>query len=223
MTRSLSLLLCGLLAACIAREPSERTAAAEAGSNYGANAVANGGGSGGGVAGTSTVQVSPRADWHPYDPTLWRRALENYVPSVRLDNQTALRTAKVAFAGYMNATHNRIHPLFAGVFLIALDRLPAGHPLNDQRLSTELEIILNQESGDVVRLGVTKSSGIIAFDIAALDSVKRTAPFGMPPREIVSPDGNVYLHWEFHRNAEACSTFNARPFLLKAQAKAAAD
>ncbi|HEY1534796.1 MAG TPA: hypothetical protein VGF76_12285, partial [Polyangiaceae bacterium] len=41
--------------------------------------------------------------------------------------------------------------------------------------------------------------------------------FGTPPREIVSPDGNVYLHWEFHRNSEACSTFNARPFILKAQ------
>jgi len=66
-------------------------------------------------------------------------------------------------------------------------------------------------------MGVTKFSGITAFDIAALDSVKRAAPFGTPPREIVSPDGKVYLHWEFHRNQYACSTLNARPFILKAQ------
>jgi len=29
-----------------------------------------------------------------------------------------------------------------------------------------------------------------------------------------APDGNVYLHWEFHRDPyDACSTRNARPFL----------
>ena len=157
---------------------------------------------------------------HP-NPMLWKSALENYVPSVRRGNQTAINGARWAFAAYMNSMHNRIHPLFSDTFLSSLDSLPAGHPLNDQRLSTEIEIILSQESGDVVRVGVIKSSGITAFDIAALDSVRRAAPFGTPPPEIVSPDGNVYLHWEFHRNREACSTYNARPFLLKAQPKAA--
>jgi hypothetical protein len=155
--------------------------------------------------------------WHPSDPSRWKSAIENYVPSVRPGNQTALNTARSAFAGYLNAIHNRIHPLFADTFLSSLDSLPASHPMNNEQLSTEVEIILDQESGNVVRMGVTKFSGITAFDIAALDSVKRAAPFGTPPREIVSPDGNVYLHWEFHRNQEACSTFNARPFLLKAQ------
>jgi hypothetical protein len=159
--------------------------------------------------------------WHPTDPSRWRSAIENYVPSVRPGNQTALNTAKSAFASYLVAIHNRIHPLFADTFLSSLDSLPSSHPMNNESLSTEIEIILDQESGNVVRMGVTKFSGITAFDIAALDSVKRAAPFGTPPREIVSPDGNVYLHWEFHRNNEACSTFNARPFLLKAQPKTA--
>src|SRR5450432_2888677 len=155
--------------------------------------------------------------WHPMDPSRWKSAIENYVPSVRPGNQTALNTAKSAFAGYLNAIHNRIHPLFADTFLASLDSLPSSHPMNNDALSTEIEIILDQESGNIVRMGVTKFSGITAFDIAALDSVKRAAPFGTPPRVIVSPDGNVYLHWEFHRNQEACSTFNARPFILKAQ------
>jgi hypothetical protein len=155
--------------------------------------------------------------WHPMDPSRWRSAIENYVPSVRPGNQTALNTARSAFAGYLNGVHNRIHPLFADSFLGSLDSLPASHPMNNEQLSTEIEIILDQESGNVVRMGVTKFSGVTAFDVAALDSVKRAAPFGAPPREIVSPDGRVYLHWEFHRNAEACSTFNARPFILKAQ------
>lgn len=155
--------------------------------------------------------------WHPMDPSRWRSAIENYVPSVRAGNQTALNTARSAFAGYLNGIHNRIHPIFADSFLGSLDSLPASHPMNNEQLSTEVEIILDQESGNVVRMGVTKFSGVTAFDVAALDSVKRAAPFGAPPREIVSPDGRVYLHWEFHRNQEACSTFNARPFILKAQ------
>jgi hypothetical protein len=40
----------------------------------------------------------------------------------------------------------------------------------------------------------------------------------------VSPDGNVYLHWEFHRDeVYACSTMNARPFLLNTPKKEPSD
>jgi hypothetical protein len=155
--------------------------------------------------------------WHPMDPSRWKASIENYTPSVQLGNQTALNTAASAFGTYLSMIHNRIHPIFADSFLGSLDNLPSSHPMNNQELSTNVEIILDQESGKVVRMGVTKFSGITAFDIAALDSVKRAAPFGTPPREIVSPDGKVYLHWEFHRNQYACSTLNARPFILKAQ------
>jgi TonB family protein len=242
--RSLSVLLCGLLVACIAppREPAERIVNVEdsARRDAPATAIRGGatlGGSGGAmqgaesgsssgsgeVLGGSTVRARPIGAWHPLAPTRWKSALENYVPSVREGNRVALNTARSAFAGYLNAMHNRIHPLFADSFLAALDQLPTAHLLNNPRLSTEVEIILDQESGDLVRMGVTKASGITAFDVAVLDSVRRAAPFGPPPHEILSPDGNVYVHWEFHRNSEACSTFNARPFLLKVQPKAAAD
>jgi hypothetical protein len=65
-------------------------------------------------------------------------------------------------------------------------------------------------------MGVTKASGVTAFDIVALNSVQRASPYGKAPDAIVSPDGNVYLHWEFHRDPfDACTTRNARPFLLK--------
>ena len=69
--------------------------------------------------------------------------------------------------------------------------------------------------GHVVKMGIVKTSGVTAFDIAALDSVQRASPFGPAPSAIVSPDGNVYLHWEFHRDeVYACSTMNARPYML---------
>jgi hypothetical protein len=39
---------------------------------------------------------------------------------------------------------------------------------------------------------------------------------------IVSPDGNVYLHWEFHRNPiPACSTYFARTYMIKAPQRTA--
>jgi TonB family protein len=144
----------------------------------------------------------------------WRSAIENYVSSVREGNQTALNTAAVPFASYLNGMHNRIHPIFAVSFLESLDSLPPNSPMNDQHLVTRLEIVLNKD-GHLKRMGIVKTSGLTTFDIAALDSVDRAQPFGPAPSAIVSPDGNVYLHWEFHRDeVYACSTQGARPFIL---------
>lgn len=145
----------------------------------------------------------------------WRAAIENYEPSVKTGNQTALNAARVPFATYINTIHNRIHPIFAEEFLASLDNLPPSHTLN-RDLVTHLEIVLNKDEGRIVRMGVTRASGATAFDIVALNSVSRASPFGRAPDAIISPDGNVYLHWEFHRDPfDACTTRNARPFLLK--------
>jgi hypothetical protein len=142
-------------------------------------------------------------------------AIENYDPSVKPGNQTALNAARVPFASYINGIHNRIHPIFAEEFLSTLENLPAGHQLN-QDLVTHVEIVLSKDEGRIVRLGVTRGSGSTAFDAVAINSISRASPFGQAPDVIVSPDGNVYLHWEFHRDPfDACTTRNARPFLLK--------
>jgi hypothetical protein len=142
-------------------------------------------------------------------------AIENYDPSVKPGNQTALNAARVPFASYINGVHNRIHPIFAEEFLAALANLPAGHQLN-QDLVTHVEIVLSKDEGRIVRLGVTRQSGSTAFDAVALNSISRASPFGQAPDVIVSPDGNVYLHWEFHRDPfDACTTRNARPYILK--------
>jgi len=155
-----------------------------------------------------------RGVWQASNFERWRSAIENYVTSVKPGNQTALNTAAVPFASYLNAMHNRIHPIFADSFLASLDNLPPTHALNDQHLITRLEIVLTRD-GHIVKMGVAKTSGVTAFDIAALDSVQRASPFGPAPSAIISTDGQVYLHWEFHRDeVYACSTMNARPYML---------
>lgn len=161
-----------------------------------------------------------RGSWTASNFERWRNAIENYVTSVKPGNQTALNTAAVPFATYLNTIHNRIHPIFADNFLGSLDNLPKSHPMNDPHIITRLEIAVNPKDGRIVKMGIVKTSGITAFDIAALDSVNRAQPFGPAPAAIVSADGNVYLHWEFHRDEVfACSTMHARPFMLNTPAK----
>lgn len=163
-----------------------------------------------------------RGSWKSLGIERWRASIENYVASVKPGNQTALNTARVPFASYLNAVHNRLHPIFADSFLASLESLPGSHPMNRSDIKTDLEIVLDKDEGKVVKMGVTHTSGVTAFDIAALESVMRASPFGAPPRDIVSPDGKVYFHWEFYRNPfYACSTYFAHPFILKGAPKSA--
>jgi hypothetical protein len=162
-----------------------------------------------------------RGSWRTASIERYRSAIENYVPSVKPGNTTALNTAAAPFASYLNQIHSRIHPIFADGFLDSLDRLPASHPMNDPTLVTAIEIVVDREEGRMVRRGVVSTSGVTAFDISAIASVDRAAPFGTPPSEIVSPDGNVYLHWEFRRDQMACSTLYAHPFIKRAEPKPA--
>jgi hypothetical protein len=163
-----------------------------------------------------------QGSWKAVGIERWRPAIENYVATVKLGNQTALNTAAAPFATYLNRIHNRLHPIFAVNYLGFLDGLPGSAGLHDKDMKTNLEIVLSQSTGSIVKMGVTRTSGVTAFDISALESVQRASPFGAPPSSIVSPDGNVYLHWEFHRNPLfACSTYFARPYIIKVPQKTA--
>ncbi|MGZ3475736.1 MAG: TonB C-terminal domain-containing protein [Polyangiales bacterium] len=155
-----------------------------------------------------------RGAWKSSSLEKWRAAIENYVPGVKPGNQTNLGTAAVPWATYLAQIHVRLHPIFADTFVEGLGDLPAGHPLNDKSLVTRMEIVMRAD-GTIHHLGIVKPSGVTAFDLAALDSVDRAGPFGKAPDAIVSPDGLVYLHWEFHRDDMRCSNVNAYPYVLK--------
>jgi len=64
-------------------------------------------------------------------------------------------------------------------------------------------------------MGVVSSSGVPAFDAAALESFARAAPFAPTPDAVRSFDGNLWVQWELKRDEVfACSTMNARPYRL---------
>ena len=130
-----------------------------------------------------------RGSWETNKFERWRAAIENYEPSVKLGNQTSLNAARVPFATYINAIHNRLHPIFAEEFLASLDNLPTSHALN-QNLVTHIEIVLSKDDGRIVADGRHQArAAMTAFDIVALNSVSRASPFGKAPDAIVSPDG----------------------------------
>ncbi len=153
---------------------------------------------------------SPTESWQQL-----RAGMENYVTAVRVGNQTALRTAASPFATYLSQMHHRIHRLFADGFLSSLDASGPENPLNDPRLQSTVEIVLERD-GRVARVGIVRTSGSTMFDVAAMNSVRRSAPFGAAPDAIRSADGKVYIHWGFYRSERQCGTFNAEPFVLSA-------
>lgn len=159
-----------------------------------------------------------RGEWKSALLERWRPAIENYVPGVRAGNQTNLGTRASPFATYLTLIHNRLHPIFSEGFVDNLGDLPKESILRDTSLIAWMEIVLRPD-GTIHHLGIVRPSGSTVFDIAALDSVDRAAPFGNAPKEIVSPDGLVYLHWEFHNDLERCSTANARPYVLDDSSK----
>jgi TonB family protein len=142
-----------------------------------------------------------------------KSALENFTPDVRPGNQTALKTRASPFAVYLARMHRRIHELWGFGFLEDLDSKPSDSPMNNWDLWTNIEISVNPD-GSVNKVTIVRSSGVLEFDVAALDTVMSGAPYDETPEAIRSVDGKVYMRWGFYRNWRQCGTFNAEPYIL---------
>lgn len=142
-----------------------------------------------------------------------RSSLENFIPEVRPGNQTALGTRAHPFALYIARMHRSIHRLWGFGFLVDMDSKPDRHPMNDMKLWTMIEVVV-EPSGKVHKATIVRPSGILTYDVAALDTVFASGPYPPTPRAIRSKDGKVYLHWRFHRNQRQCGTFGVDPFIL---------
>jgi outer membrane biosynthesis protein TonB len=151
-----------------------------------------------------------------------KAALENFTPAVRPGNQTALKTRRAPFAKYIAQMHRSIHELWGFGFLDDLDGKAADHPLNNWRLGTKLEIVLDPD-GSIHKITIVEHSGILEFDVAAIDTVLTGEPYGATPTEIRSPDDRAYIHWGFYRDNRQCGTFNANPFILSNPPKESDD
>lgn len=139
--------------------------------------------------------------------------LDNVVPEVQAGNQTALNSRKHPFAQYIAAMHREIHAEWGEGVLRRWDSLPSTHAWNDFSLWTRVEIVL-WPSGEIDSVKTIRRSGNSSFDGVARNSVYNAGPYPNAPEQILSGNGKVYIHWAFHRNAYACGTFGAEPFIL---------
>src|SRR5208283_6117410 len=87
------------------------------------------------------------------------------------------------FARYMVAIHERLHPIFTEDLKVAHEAYPE---ILTADLIATVEIVLAQEDGRPVLMGIVKPSGSAIFDDVALAAMRRASPFGAPPPSIVS-------------------------------------
>lgn len=184
---------------------------------------------------SSSSSAADRASWEGLERR-WAVPIRRYAPTPRPGRSVALNAARVPYARYLLAMHERLHGIFSDGYLATIDGLPVGHPLNQLNtplslgeaaggpwnsppapgLRSVIDVVLRAGDGAVVELGVVAPSGVDAFDAAALETVWRASPFGAPPESILSADAMVHLQWHFYRSPRvACSAINARPAIFR--------
>jgi TonB family protein len=109
--------------------------------------------------------------------------------------------------------HRKIHERWDFGFLEDLDSKPASSPMNNFDLYTMVEISIDPD-GSVHKTTIAKTSGVLEFDVAALDAVLSSGPYEPTPEAIQSVDHRVYMRWGFYRNWRQCGTFNVEPYIL---------
>lgn len=83
--------------------------------------------------------------------------------------------------------------------IMQLMRNPQQPSLGNSLWVTRVEFLLDRE-GNIRKILVLKSSGIIPFDIAATQAFKDAATFPNPPKEMVEGDGMIHLEYQFRVN-----------------------
>lgn len=146
-----------------------------------------------------------------------RDAAAPFTTAVGTGNQRRLPNESLKpWVAFLNATHQRLHPIFTDTYLASLCSLDRRDALNDPALSVKLDITVLPD-GSMEKVGVVEASGQPTFDAAAVESFQRLATLPRPDPSMLSEDGRAHLHWQFSRDeTRGCSTMRTRPFNLGA-------
>lgn len=147
-----------------------------------------------------------------------RASLESFGHDVRPGNHTGVNPKSGAFGSYIGVIHRKIHARWANGYLMDLDlREPPGSAMNDPTLNAKLEFVILAETGELEAVNIVNSSGQVRFDAQAIAIAHSTGPHPNPPAELVSPNGKVYVHWNFWRDQRQCGVFGASIFIVGEQ------
>ena len=101
--------------------------------------------------------------------------------------------------------HRAIHFRWANLFIedVAAKRPPTD-PLNKMSLETEILFTVRWD-GSPAEVTVAQSSGVAAFDQAAVNAVKGDRLLPVPPIDVYGDDGVAHFRWILARDARLCS------------------
>jgi hypothetical protein len=146
----------------------------------------------------------------------WANAISAYRTEANSGRPVAWEGAEGELNAYLDNVHACVHAAFADSFLPSLAALPKEHALSDPSLEATVELVIDGESGALVKEGIVSSSGVPEFDAAALAAFEHAFPLAPPPASTLSSDGRLYVTWELHRQPEeACRREQARPWKLR--------
>jgi hypothetical protein len=114
---------------------------------------------------------------------------------------------------FFRLLHERLHPIFSDQFLTSLDAGGPASPFNNPALNTLVMVEVFQATGELSTITIVESSGLLTFDLAALETFARVTPLSVP--SILSDaSGIVRFAWRFSRPPEvACTSLNASPIV----------
>jgi len=154
------------------------------------------------------------ADYEQSQET-FKASLENFISEIRPGNHTGVNAHANPAASYLAKIHRRIHVRWADDYLMYLDtRVPMDSPLRNPSLHTQLEYVIDASSGKIDTVNIVKTSGNSAYDAAAISVSMAAGPHPSPPPEVISPNGKVYVHWQFWRDTRQCGTYGAQIYIL---------
>ncbi len=105
---------------------------------------------------------------------------------------------------YLREMHRSIHFRWAIQFIKGVvEKRPPTDPLNRAN-DTEVLFVVRWD-GSPAEITVSESSGVAAFDQAAVEAVRGTRPYPVPPVEVYGDDGVAHFRWIFSRDARLCS------------------
>jgi TonB family protein len=102
---------------------------------------------------------------------------------------------------YLRLVHERVHPGWVDGFIRISPYKQLGPASSDRQAEVSITI---RWDGTVENAEVTRSSGSLEFDAAALNSIWFAAPFP-PPVDVLADDGLAHVKWRFARNYRLCS------------------
>jgi TonB family protein len=119
------------------------------------------------------------------------------------------------FSAYIAQMHRSIHDQWGFGQILVWDEQPRTSPLNNVTLLATLELVLNGD-GTIDNIKVVRSSGLRAYDVAAIDVAYSAGPYPSAPKALRSANGKIYIHWDFHRDDRQCATSGVTYYILSA-------